>query len=307
MAFQITLHQMLIFLIIIVIGYIAAKRGLVTRDALPHLAKLITNIFLPAMGFMATWSGSTREALFGNWWILIFTAVYYAILTALIFGLSKLMRLKGDRDRVFTFCFTFGNLGFVGIPLITAMMPGSGMLYYAVFFIIDTAYFWTFGQFWCTPHNAKFSVAPRNLININVISLLLALLFIVLQIPLPEIAADALSTLAGATTACCMVYLGALLCFSNWLSILKCPELYVGIAVKMVAVPVVVGMALVAIGLPTTAAVVMATVPSLPCMTLAPILVDAKGSDGEYAAGIMAATLVVSIVTIPLVQFLLGF
>ena len=45
---------------------------------------------------------------------------------------------------------------------------------------------------------------------------------------------------------------------------------------------------------------------SLPVMTVVPMIVAQRGNEGDYAAGITVATLVASVVTIPLVQFLLA-
>ena len=101
-----------------------------------------------------------------------------------------------------------------------------------------------------------------------------------------------------------MIYLGALLCFSNWLGALKCKELYVGILVKMIALPIIGGKILFALGWPVDVATSMIVIMSLPVMTVVPMIATQRGHEGDYAAGIAVATLVASVATIPLVQFL---
>ena len=117
MAFQATLHQMIIFFLVLAVGFVAGKAHVIEEDFMPKFAKLITTVFLPVMIFAYTRSGSTRDALLANWLIIVFGIVWYAAITAIMYGLAKLMQLPHDRDRVFAFCFIFGNTGFIGTPL----------------------------------------------------------------------------------------------------------------------------------------------------------------------------------------------
>lgn len=306
MAFQVTLHQMTIFFFVLAVGFVAGKTRIIKAGYLPEFAKLITTVFLPIMIFTYTRNGSTRDALMANWPIVIFTLAWYAIITAVTYGLAKLMRLPHDRDRVFAFCFIFGNIGFVGIPLIAALYPQGGLMYVGLFSIVDISYFWTIGLFWATARDREFKVSPKNLISPNVIAIALSLAFILLELPLPDVVNDTLMTIANATGACCMIYLGALLCFSKCGYVLKCKELYVGIAVKMILLPIVGGKMLFALGWPTDVVTSMVAIMSLPVMTVVPMIASQRGHEGDYAAGITVATLIASVATIPLVQYLLA-
>lgn len=307
MAFQVTLHQMIVFFLVLAVGFAAGKTHIIEKDYLPNFAKLITSVFLPIMIFAYTRSGSTRDALLANWPIIVFSIVWYAGITAIMYGLAKLMRLPHDRDRVFAFCFIFGNTGFVGMPLLAALYPEGGLLYMGLFSLADVAYFWTGGLFWATARDREFTVSIKGFLTPNVIAVALAFAFILLDLPLPGVIDDTLMTIAGATGACCMIYLGALLCFSQWTDALRCKELYVGVLVKMILVPLVGGKILFALGWPVDAATSMVVIMSLPVMTVVPMIATQRGNEGDYAAGITMATIIASVVTIPLVQFLLAF
>lgn len=52
MAFEITFERMVVFFLILCIGFSAGKLSIITRDYLPQFAKLITKIFLPVMIFL---------------------------------------------------------------------------------------------------------------------------------------------------------------------------------------------------------------------------------------------------------------
>ena len=101
-----------------------------------------------------------------------------------------------------------------------------------------------------------------------------------------------------------MIYLGALAGFSNSLSVLKRPELYVGIVVKMVLLPVLAGKLLLLTALPTELVTVFVLIMALPVMTVVPMVATQNGNEGEYASGTLEVTLVASVFTMPLVAFL---
>lgn len=304
MAFQITLHRMGIFFLVFAVGFVAGKLGVIKKDQMPGLAQIITKILLPVVIFYGTVSTATRDDLVENAPFIALTAAFYAITALLLLGLARLMRLPHDRDRVFTFCFLFGNIGFVGIPLLAELFPQTGMLYVAEFTVIDQAVFWTFGLWLATARDRTAQFSGKKLINPNIVAIVLAIAFVVAGIKLPSLFADTLSTIGSASSALCMMYLGAMACFSQWTGALKLKETYIGIAVKMVALPIVAGRLLSLLPLPADAVQAMVVIISLPVMTVVPMIVAMNGDEGDYATGITVVTLVAAVATIPLVQLL---
>ena len=133
---------------------------------------------------------------------------------------------------------------------------------------------------------------------------MLAFALALVEVPLPGVVVDSLSTIGNATSAMCMMYLGAMLCFSKWAEALKCHELYLGILVKMILIPVLLGHLLVPLGLPYDMMTTMVIIASLPVMTVVPMIAKEHGNEGDYAAGITVITLLVAVATVPLVQLL---
>lgn len=305
MIFSLTLERMLVFFLILAVGFAAAKLGVIGRDFLPGLARLITKVLLPVMIFYSTCTGCTRQALFDNLAMVALAAAFYAVASLVLFLLARALRLPHDKDRVFQFCFIFGNTGFVGIPLLAAVFPQAGLLYMMLFSVVDQAVFWTYGVWLATARDrqvARFS--PRSLVTPNTVAIAAALVFVLADIPLPRLASLSLGTISGATSALCMMYLGALVCFSNVGAVLRRPELYVGIAVKMVALPVLAGRLLALTALPGDLVSALVIIMALPVMTVVPMVAAQNGDEGEYATGITVVTLVASVATIPLAVLL---
>lgn len=134
--------------------------------------------------------------------------------------------------------------------------------------------------------------------------MLLSFVFIFIGIKLPGPVLTALNMVSAPTSALGMIYLGALAGFSNSLSVLKRPELYVGIVVKMILLPVLAGKLLLLTALPTELVTAFVLIMALPVMTVVPMVATQNGNEGEYASGILEVTLVASVFTMPLVAFL---
>lgn len=309
MIFELTLSHMTVFFLVFAVGFVAARLSVVKEDQLPGLAQLITKILLPVMIFYSTYANCTRATILKNWQMVLLAALFYALISLLMLLLAKALRIEHDKDRVFQLCFIFGNTGFVGVPLLAAVFPDAGLVYMMMFSIVDQAVFWTYGIWLSTErghhHSARQHISLKMLITPNTVAIVAAVVFVMLELPVPDVLLSGLSTLSSATTGMCMLYLGALASFSRILPVLRRPETYMGILVKMVALPILLGRALLWSDLlPEPMVVALAIIMALPVMTVVPMIVATNGKEYEYATGITVVTLVVSIVTIPLVVLL---
>jgi len=155
MVFSVVLHQMGVFFLIVIVGMAASRLGVVKRDYLKELASLVSKVFLPALIFYMTYHGTTRQQVLDNVPMIALAAGFYVVVSAIMKALALLLKPKGDRQKVFRFAFIFGNTGFVGIPLLAALYPESGLLYMALFSIVDQLLFWTYGVYLATASDRR--------------------------------------------------------------------------------------------------------------------------------------------------------
>lgn len=132
MAFQVTLSHMIVFFLVFAVGFAASRLKVIKEDALPAFAQIITKLLLPCMIFYSTYANCKRETIIGNWEMVLLAALFYAVISLLMFVIAKLMCIEHDKDRVFQLCFIFGNTGFVGVPLLAAVFPEQMVLALAI-------------------------------------------------------------------------------------------------------------------------------------------------------------------------------
>ena len=301
-AFLIVSTQLIQFFLVIGSGWVMAKKGIICRESLPYLSKLITNLFLPAYAFYSTYHGNDSQTLLNRIYYLLFALCFYIILALLLFFLSKAMKLTGARQKVFQALFLFGNTGFIGMPLIQALYDEEGMVYMALFSIVDQGLLWSYGL-WLTDSKSDRGFHIRNFLNPMTITIFSALLLILLDVQIPIIVESSIILLGRASTAACLIYLGGLLNFSNWKKALTNKELYIASVVKLLLCPLLTWRFLSCIGMQSAMLGTSVILAGLPTMTIVPMLAQNGGNEGEYAISIAMITLIFSAATLPLISY----
>ena len=121
--FTIVLGQIFIFIIYAVIGILAVKTKILDKEGLGVLSRFITRIALTLLIFTNTINGATREQFLGAVPIMLATVLMYLLLYLLALVLARISKLQGNEKNVYRACSIFGNNGFMGIPIVSALFP----------------------------------------------------------------------------------------------------------------------------------------------------------------------------------------
>lgn len=305
--FTAVLNQVFIFCIIIAIGFLAIKFKFIQRSALPVLTMLFSRVIVPFILFVNTVNGATRADLKSH---LYLSGVYVCVFIVLITVakvMPKILRLKGNRAPLFSLAFMFGNVGFIGIPLLLSVFGQRVMIYVTMYAIVDQAIFWTYGYSLTFPVDNKLKFSPGTLvkmINPPLIAIILAIVLILLDVKVPPILDRAFTTVSNSGAALPFLYIGGMLASLDIKSIVKHFEFYAGIAVKMIILPICLFIIMKAIGIDRDAAVASAILFGLPTLALVPMLASANGSDVEYATSVVLVTTIASLFTLTLISYL---
>lgn len=141
--FLIVSQQIGIIVIFILMGVLALKTNIFKEDMLNYLAKFVINIAMPLTIFVGIVNKTTAEDLYNSLPILVVSFVIEAGLFVCAWLIARWLKLKGDHKNLFCAMTTFGNCIFIGLPLITALFPGKGLLYISLYTIVDQILVWT--------------------------------------------------------------------------------------------------------------------------------------------------------------------
>ena len=305
MILQNLLNTMVEILILMVIGFLAARFGLIDKDTNRRLTAF--TLVIPQSGMILSGVINAELSLSaGQVLALVGTGfVMYAALF-LLGLLAPAVCAAAPKDRgVYRFMTMFGNCGFMGFPIIAAVF-GSEYVFYAA--LANTAFnvlAYSLGISLVCGGGAKSEIRWRNFINAPIIATLVSLLIMALRIQFPAAVCQCVTAVGDSTVPLSMIIIGASLYGQKFREILFSWRVYVFAAIKLLAAPVLVWAVLrlfvreaVTLGICT----VLAAMPSAAISTMFAIR---YGKDETLASRNVVFTTVLSLATVPLIYRLL--
>lgn len=293
-------------MIYILAGMILVKTKVLNSETLDPISRFVIKMALPVMIFVNIIDGVERDTLFHSLSILVFAAVFYICTFIISLGMTKIFHLGGDQAGIYQAMFLFGNVGFMGIPIITSIFPQNGILYVSVFTVIDQFMLWTIGVKLTTPcGKGKFD--PRKLVNPATVAIFAALFLVVTGIKIPQLLDTGLQKIGATASPLAMIYVGGVFACIDIRRYIKELALYGIVLVKMLLIPVIMYGILNLFPISEEIHLTMALIAGMPAMTSVVMMANSAGSDGDYALGGVFVTTICSIVTLPFICWLLQY
>ncbi|MBN2697847.1 MAG: AEC family transporter [Bacteroidales bacterium] len=307
---QIILHQIIILAILVAIGVLATKLRVINESVKDGMARLIFQITLPL--YIITSMARvdlTTEIIFNSSLLFMyaFLAFFIMFLTGTLF--ARVTRLKGPQRAVFINHHIFGNIVFLGFPLMDALFPGGeGLLYAAIYQLASNIIMWSFGIWiFIRGNGTPTKDLLKNLINPNTIALFLGLIIMYFRVGIPDVVYEPLNGLGRTTTYLSMLYIGAMLSYMAIGNALKKFHIYLLSFNKLLFVPAILTILVYGIsewitpGFGPVARKVLIMEASMPCMAIIVVLARRFNSDDALAAENVFFTTIASLFTLPLV------
>lgn len=305
------LNQQLLLGILVLLGVVLARTGVIGEGMKESLARLIIDITLPCL-ILSTFARAEFDpsVLRNALWVGALTLVNIGVLMAVGMLAARTLRLSPPDATVHVLHTMFGNIVFLGFPVLTALFPdGTGVLYGAVYQLASNTITFTYGIYRLSQGQQRGGL--RNLINLNSAALLLGVVLLTTRLPLPTMLVEAVGSVGQCTSPLSMVYVGALLSSMNMRQALRRPSIYLISLNKLILIPallaVVYAYMLMAMGRPMSFAAFAVVVleAAMPCQTIVVVLTKRYGGNFELAASNMLITTILSLATLPLIYRLI--
>jgi malate permease and related proteins len=239
-------EKMLVFLILILVGWLLAKVKIVDDHTSRTLTSIVLYVANPALILMS----SQTEHTISNSQLLISLLIAVAMFTILIAVgavLPKIFKLEQSQSNAYAMMIVFSNIGYMGIPLVTEIIGVSALLYVTVFILLFNILVYTYGIMILqrgTLQAVHKQSALVKFLNPGVISGVIAVALYLLHIRLPEVLTLPLGYLSDLTSPVSMMIIGAALANVKILSLFTDWKLLVFSAVKLLVLPVLGGLLL---------------------------------------------------------------
>jgi predicted permease len=307
--------QVLFILVLMTIGYVARKRGVVSAVGTSEMVRILIAIIYPCLIFSSVTKLNAQEL--ANNWIMPVMAMAIAI-TGLILGLLALRCLKNiDQQRASAFLFqnTVNNYLFLPLPLVMLLWGTEGVALLVFASMGFELVVWTVGVFLFN-RSSKLAEGIRMMFGPPLIALIFSISWVCIRdLAGPELPASGMyaditrrlldltyfgaETVGKATVAVSMVVsgsriaaLGAKAAFDKHVWLLS--------ALRLIVTPVIFIFLLKMIPMDETAYGILAVVAVMPAAVTSLVFSERFGGDSDFIASTLLVTHIAAIVTIPL-------
>lgn len=303
------LGTMVILFFDISIGYIAKKAHVMDKTIDKGLSKLILNTALPAM---ILGSVLTADSLPSSIEILItmgLSVLSFAIMTGLAFLVTKLLGIRDGHKGVFRFMLTFGNVGFIGFPVLSATFGPSTLIYGSIFnlpfnFLVFTMGVWFIAQ--DSGRGAKVKMGLKTFLTPANIACAIAIVLTLLNVHSVPIIGDAAETLGSFTTPGALLIIGSSLADLPVSKLIGGPRLWIASLARLIISPLIVWALFRLVPVDPMLIDIMVVLCAMPVATNGTMLCYQYGGDSRTMAQGTFVTTVLSIITIPILVMVIG-
>lgn len=296
-----------IMLVYMMIGFCLCKSGKAVVSHAKSLSAILIYILGPCMiinSFLGLEYSGENIIQIGIYFIvsLLVQVIFFG---ALYVVFSR--KYNDSKYRILTVGAVLGNVGFLGLPVVASVFPGVPivLVYSSINVMSMNLIVFTIGTFMIT-NDKKYISVKNAILNPTTIAIIISLPLFIFGIHFPETIESGIGLLGKMVTPICMLILGMRLSEAKLKAIFTRPFVYATCLLKLVVFPIVAFLLVHWIpwindACKTTVVVLAMT----PAGAIIQSLSELYECEQEFAANVVLLTTIISVVTIPLMAYIL--
>ena len=300
MDVSVLIPKMIVFVVLMVIGYLCAKTNFAGREFTKDASKMVINVFMSATIINSVLVSDAR--LSGGELLQVMLVLCMSVGVCWVLGaISCRLVGLGDREPLFELLVAVMNNMFIALPVVETLFGSQAVFYCSLSCIPFNILLYTFGIYRLQGGEGKGSVRLKDIFSVPLLATLVALVIFLLHPPVPPVVKDLASTMAAATMPLSMIVIGSSLGSVSLLDAFKKGKLYLMCAIRLLLCPLLVwllaGLMTEDLMLRVTATIIAAA----PSGVVVSVLAIQYDRDAVFTSeGILLST-VFSMLTIPLI------
>ena len=292
---------MLTLFALVVVGYIAGKLGYLGGDFDRQLSRLVINVTCPALILSSAMTGGLPDRRF-ILPLLLISVITYILLTAVAFLLPRYLTKRRDEEGVIGFALMFGNVGFMGYPVVASIFGHEAVFYAAVLNVVNTFAVFTVGTMLITGRGEvggeRFQ--KKVLYSTPMLAAYLTMGIVALEIDdIPGAISQPLTMLGNITVPAALLIIGSSMSQLPLRSMLGNLTVYLTTALRLVVLPLGVYYLTKAMGFSDEVVNINTVVIAMPVATYGTILCLKYEKDTTMITEVTFVTTLLSMLTIP--------
>ena len=290
---------------IVIVGWVAGKLGYMGGDFDKKLSSLVINITCPALILASAMTGELpdRRLILP---LLGISALTYILLTGVAFLLPRFLTRKKEDEGVVGFALMFGNVGFMGYPVVASIFGQQAVFYAAVLNVVNTFAVFTIGTILIEGDlGDKRHFQKKVLYSTPMLSAYMAMLIVALGIDgIPGVISQPLTMIGNITVPAALLIIGSSMSQLSTRMMLGNLTVYTTTIFRLMLIPVGFYFLCNAMGFDSYVVNINTVVIAMPVATYGTILCLKYNRDTTFITEVTLITTLLSMVTIPLLTIL---
>lgn len=301
MGISVIIESVFSLFIIILVGVYGSKKKIITAEINKGLTDILIKIALPFMivsSFIFTYDNTIKSNVIKTFYYSFIAYIIMAVISYLF-----LIPIKDDKKTILHFANVFTNTGYVGFPILNSIYGSEGVIYGSIFNMFFVIFIWTYGimLFEGNINNKKLITEIKKiLINPSIIAVFIGIIIMVFDIQLKGAILSSIKSIGNLTGPLSMLIIGVILSNVKIKNHLQDWTIYYGIIIKLIIIPIIIyliSMLLIDSSKAINTVIIMT---AMPASAMTSILAESYDKEKEYAAVIVSATTLLSLITVPL-------
>ena len=301
---------MLTLFAIVVVGYIAGKWGYMGGTFDKKLSKVVIDITCPALILSSAMTGELPDRRY-ILPLLGISVLTYVLLTGVALLLPRLLTKKKDDEGVIGFAMMFGNVGFMGYPIVASIFGHEAVFYAAVLNVVNTFTVFTVGTMLIVGKNQVSTVEEKEmsqkkmlrkvLYSTPMLSAYLTMLIVALEIKdIPEFISQPLTMIGNITVPAALLIIGSSMSQLPLRALLGNSTIYTTTLMRLAVLPVGIHYLMTLLGFSSFVVGINTVVIAMPVATYGTILCLRHGKDTTLITEVTFITTLLAMISIPL-------
>lgn len=294
--------------IMILVGIYGSKKKIITPIINKGLTDILIQIALPFMivtSFMFTYDNNIKSNIIKTFF---YSLIAYIIV--MIVSYILLLPVKGDKKTILHFANVFTNTGYVGFPILFSIYGQEGVIYGSIFNMFFVIFVWTYGLLLFTGSFKKEQLKheiKKILLNPSIIAVFIGIIMLIFNIQLPVALSSSMKSIGSMTGPLSMIIIGVILSNVKIKKHLKDWTIYYGIFINLIILPIIIYLLFLLIGDISKAAITVIIMVAMPASAMTSIFAESYNKENQYAAILVSATTLLSLITIPIILKIISF
>ena len=305
MAFDRVLEQTIILFLLIVVGFVARKKNIITDEIIKGFSEFVLKVTLPMFIIVSMDKEFSKDKIVFSGLILfisIFTYIFKILLSKLFVNHINVL---DSQKNVYRALIIFSNSGFMGFPIAYAIYGDDGIFYAAMLNIAYNISLWTLGvKLLRTQEKTQEGGLKKLLSNPGIFSVFIGLIVFLTPLTLPKLLFEPMNMVGSMTTPLAMIVVGGILGATKIGNAFKNKKLIIASLIRLLFIPLFILLILLPFGLPKIVLGIIVIIDAMPCA--ANVAIFARRYDSDYSLasqGVFLSTLL-NIVTTPLILYI---